>query len=88
MQSKFCLVFGLLVTGSLALVFSGCGNHEDGMKPFVAPSPAQQMEDRQAEIKSVQDNPKIPDDQKAKITALYQGTAQVPGPKSALANGQ
>jgi len=85
MRIKLRRSAGLLLTGILIGLAAGCSNKEDGMKQFVPPTPAQTQQYREAQVKSVQDNPNIPPDQKARIIGMYNGASRPPSASTAAA---
>jgi len=71
---------GAFLTASIAIVLSGCGDKENGMKQFVPPTAAQTQQYKQSQIDSIKNDPNIPEAQKAGIIAMYQKGPQSSAP--------
>ena len=80
-------MFGAILTVGISCLVSGCSNPENGTKPFVPPTAEQTKQYQNQQIKSIQDNPNIPEDQKQRVIGMYQGQNRpqsMPTPKSGI----
>lgn len=66
-------LLAVTLTIGASCLLSGCSDAESGTKPFVAPTAEQTKQYKEAQIKSIRDNPNIPTDQKQRIIGMYQG---------------
>jgi len=73
MKSHRLPMLGALLAVGISCLVSGCSNPENGTKEFVPPTPEQTKQYQDQQIKSIQDNPNISDDQKQRIIGMYKG---------------
>ena len=73
------VVFGLLVAGQFGCAPMGAAS-ENGFKPPKELTPAEQQQDLENRIKTIQDNPNIPVQSKQMMIAQMRATAASPPP--------
>lgn len=66
-------ILGAILTVGILCLVSGCSNPENETKQVVPTTPEQKKQFQDQQIKSIQDNPNIPADQKQRIIGMYQG---------------